>query len=135
MVPDTRRALLLALPLLLGMRDPFQPLPDRCQTAMLAQWRYQGFIDVNGHRRGVLRNAEGGWLRAAAGERLPPGWQVVSVTEQTLHITTAAGCEPAQWQWSRQGVKDEKVDNGSRAASQHAASMGKRSAAGDAGRR
>ena len=135
MIHDMHRALLLALPLLLGMRDPFQPLPDRCQTTTLAQWRYQGFIDVNGHRRGVLRNAEGRWIRATAGERLPPGWQVLSVTEQTLQVATAAGCGPAQWQGQRQGVKDEKVDNGSGTASQRAAYGGKKPHAGDAGHR
>lgn len=135
MISDKRRALLLALPLLLGMRDPFQPLPDRCQTAALTHWRYQGFINVNGHRRGVLRTPEGRWHRAAAGESLPPGWRVVSVTEQTLQINTAAGCEPAQWQWQRQGVNNEKVDSGSWTASQRAAGVDKKPRTGDAGRR
>lgn len=134
MVPDTRRAVLLALPLLLGMRDPFQPLPDRCQTAALAQWRYQGFINVNGQRRGVLRNPEGRWHRAAEGMSLPPGWRVVSVTAQALQIATATGCEPALWQWPRQGAKDEKVDS-SRAASQRADGGGKKPRTGDANRR
>ena len=135
MIHDMHRALLLALPLLLGMRDPFQPLPDRCQTAALAQWRYQGFINVNGQHRGVLRSPEGRWYRAAAGESLLSGWRVVSVTEQTLRITIAAGCEPTQWQWQRQGVEDEKVDNGSGTASQRAAYGGKKPHAGDAGHR
>lgn len=135
MTHDMHRALLLALPLLLGMRDPFQPLPDRCQTTALAQWRYQGFITVNGQRRGILHNPEGGWHRAVAGESLPTGWRVVLVTEQTLQVATAAGCEPALWQWQRQGDKDEKVDSGSRAASQRADDGGKKSRTGDVGRR
>jgi len=135
MTYDIRRALLLALPLLLGMRDPFQPLPDRCQTAALTQWRYQGFITVNGQRRGVLRSPEGRWHRVAAGESLPPGWRVVSLTEQTLQVATAADCEPAQWQWQRQGAKDEKVDSGDRAASQRADGRGEKPRTGDAGRR
>lgn len=134
MIHDMRRAWLLALPLLLGMRDPFQPLPDRCQTAALSQWRYQGFITVNGQRRGVLRNPEGGWHRAVAGKSLPTGWRVVSVTEQTLQIATAAGCEPALWQWQRQGARNEKVDS-SRAASQRTDGGGKKPHAGDVGRR
>jgi len=134
MTHDIHRALLLVLPLLLAMRDPFQPLPDRCQTAALAQWRYQGFITVNDQRRGVLRSPEGRWHRAAAGQSLPPGWRVVSVTEQTLQITTAADCEPAQWQWQRQGAKDEKVDSGSGAASQRADGGGEKPRTGDAGR-
>jgi len=135
MIHDMRRALLLALPLLLGMRDPFQPLPDRCQTAALAQWRYQGFITVNGQRRGVLRNPEGRWHRVVAGESLPTGWRVVSVTAQTLQVATAAGCEPALWQWQRQGAKDEKVDSGSRTVSQRADGGGKKPRTGDVGRR
>lgn len=133
MIPDTRRVLLLALPLLLGMRDPFQPPPDRCQTAALAQWRFQGFITVNGHRRGMLRNPEGRWYRASAGESLATGWRVVSVTEQKLQIATAAGCEPAQWQ--RQGAEDENMDNGSRADAQRAADVGKKPRTGNAGGR
>lgn len=135
MIPDTRRVLLLALPLLLGMRDPFQPPPDRCQTAALAQWRFQGFITVNGHRRGMLRNPEGRWYRASAGESLATGWRVVSVTEQKLQIATAAGCEPAQWQWQRQGAEDENMDNGSRADAQRAADVGKKPRTGNAGGR
>lgn len=95
---------------LTGMRDPFLPQPDICQTAQLTQWRYQGFVAVKGSVMGILHDGRGKWYRAGTGDRLPTGWQVGEITGQEVQIFTAAGCEPQQWRWTRQGAQHETVD-------------------------
>ena len=99
-----------ALSCLTGMRDPFLPQPDVCQTAQLTQWRYQGFVAVKGNVSGILRDGNGKWHRTGTGEPLPPGWRVGNITDQEMQIFTAAGCEPSQWRWTRQGDQHEAMD-------------------------
>ncbi|WP_256350228.1 HofP DNA utilization family protein [Enterobacter sp. ENT03] len=94
---------------LTGMRDPFLPQPDVCQTAQLTQWRYQGFVAVKGSVRGILRDGSGKWHRATTGDLLSPGWRVGNITDQEMQIFTAAGCEPPQWRWTRQGDQHETM--------------------------
>lgn len=96
-----------------GMRDPFQP-PDTCQLAQLNQWQFRGIIQ-SGQAVGLLHDADGRWHRVAAGDRLPTGWRVVSVTLDELQISTGNDCIPAQWRWKREGTQYEKMDSEPRA--------------------
>jgi len=130
---NKRRALLLiVLPMIMAMRDPFLPPEDRCHTAQLAQWRYQGVIERASGRTGLLRNPQGVWLRVQTGSHLSTGWRVVQLTSQELVIETGAGCDPARWSWSRQGEQHESRD---RHFTPHnsAAGVGTKAAAGHAG--
>ncbi|WP_368544229.1 HofP DNA utilization family protein [Enterobacter soli] len=93
--------------LLTGMRDPFHPPPDRCAAGQLAQWRYHGSVN----RVGLLQDGQHRWHRVKAGDRLPVGWRVMSVEDKALTIALNAACEPTQWQWQREGTKNESRDN------------------------
>lgn len=125
-----RRVLLaLALTLLTGMRDPFAPQPDPCHIAQLSLWRYQGFIVVNQRAKGIVVDAEGKWRRAGINAVFPTGWRVGEITQQEMQIFTAAGCEPQQWRWKREGNQHEAMDSGG-ARKQRA---GRKSGSGEAG--
>lgn len=104
---SARWILVLVLPLLLGMRDPFQPPEDRCGMAKLPLWRYHGAIVSQGRQIGLLRDANGGWRRVQPETQLPVGWQIVLLTERELLITTGIGCVPEQWSWPREGLRNE----------------------------
>nr|WP_318383360.1 HofP DNA utilization family protein [uncultured Enterobacter sp.] len=101
---------LLVFVMLTGMRDPFAPQPDRCHIAQLSQWRYQGFIAMGGNTKGIVQDADGRWRRASPQDVLPTGWRVGEITRQQMQIYTAAGCEPQQWQWTREEPQSEKTD-------------------------
>lgn len=104
------RWLLISLPLLLGMRDPFQPPPSNCPNGKTGEWRYSGV--VSGKRPlGIVRDANGRWLRVRDGETLPTGWRVLAFNEKELVIDTLAACEPQHWRWPREGTtKNENRD-------------------------
>lgn len=103
--------IIAVLPLLLAMRDPFQPVEDRCQIAMLGQWRYQGMVSSPERQTGLLRDASGRWHRVAQGTTLLTGWQVTEITVGELRVMTGSGCEPAYWRWMRKGIKNETMDS------------------------
>lgn len=124
--------LLIILPMVMGMRDPFQLPEDRCQTAQLAQWHYQGMIDRPPRQIAIVRDAEGKWRRVETGSQLPAGWRVVQLTSQVVEIETGAGCDPARWSWSREGEQHENKDKHS-AADGNAAGVGAKNAASLAG--
>ncbi|ASG62555.1 hypothetical protein CEW81_01950 [Kluyvera genomosp. 3] len=42
--------ILLALPLLCGLRDPFAPVDDPCHSAQLNLWRFGGTIEAGDER-------------------------------------------------------------------------------------
>ncbi|WP_123349886.1 MULTISPECIES: HofP DNA utilization family protein [unclassified Enterobacter] len=104
-------AIVLALPLLLGMRDPFQPPDDPCRIAQLPLWRYYGVIASQTRQIGLLRDATGNWRRVQPESQLPAGWQIRQFTEREMLITTGAGCEPARWRWQRESQKNEVRDS------------------------
>ncbi|WP_312952570.1 HofP DNA utilization family protein [Superficieibacter sp.] len=126
------RVLLIALPLITGMRDPFQPPEDRCRKAQLTQWYYQGAIARWPRLIGLVRNPEGKWQRVETGSELPTGWRIVRIAPQSIEIETGPGCDPARWVWSREGKKDEKMDSHS-VADRHPAGVGTKTKAGNAG--
>lgn len=106
-----RLILVLALPLLLAMRDPFQPPEDPCRIAQLPLWRYHGVIASQARQIGLLRDAAGGWRRVKPESQLPEGWKILQFTEQEMLITTGAGCDPARWRWQRESQKNEVRDS------------------------
>ncbi|MBA7930584.1 DUF2531 family protein [Klebsiella sp. RHBSTW-00215] len=102
--------LLLPLPLMAGGRDPFQPAVDGCRTAQLSQWRYGGAISDPQLHIGILKDSAGKWRRVRADETLPTNWRITLLTAQRIEITTGPGCEPAQWAWQREGIKNDAMD-------------------------
>lgn len=106
MYASSRTVLVLALPLLLGMRDPFRPPEDPCAVAALSRWHYHGVIVSQGRQIGLLRDSDGGgWLRVQASTQLPGGGQVLQLTEQELLTATGSGCDPTHQRWPREGLK------------------------------
>lgn len=99
---------ILLLPLLTGMRDPFQPVPDRCLFAEMALWRFQGMVDVDGQRVGMVRNPNGVWRRLREGDSLFGGWRIVLLNKEEITLENGAGCSPANWRWRREGTQDDK---------------------------
>ncbi|XTZ38734.1 HofP DNA utilization family protein [Salmonella enterica] len=95
--------------LLTGMRDPFQPPADTCQISQLVDWHFRGVV-VSEHTIGLLHHAGGHWLRVTAGESLPTGWRVLSVSEHEMEIATGEGCTPSRWRWKREGTQNAKMD-------------------------
>lgn len=100
-------ACLLVL-MLTGMRDPFEPPADRCMVSQLSLWRYQGMVAKAGLATGIVRDPAGKWRRVRVGETLPGGWRVVDFDKEEMRIATGEGCEPARWQWKREGSQHEK---------------------------
>lgn len=105
---------------LTGMRDPFQPPPDRCLASQLTQWRYQGIVAMNGPATGIVRNPVGKWQRVHAGDVLPGGWRVAGFDNDEMHIAVGEGCTPPHWRWKREGSQNEKNNSDSRLSQQHA---------------
>lgn len=97
--------------LLSGMRDPFQPPEESCQSMQSARWHYHGLV-TGGQAVGFLRDADARWQRAVAGEHLSNGWRVVSVQAEEIIIALAQACSPGQWRLKREGSKSEKMDSG-----------------------
>lgn len=103
---------LLLLPLLLGLRDPFQPPESRCPDATLQQWRYVGVV-LGAVPVAIVRDETSRWLRLRRGDTLAQGGRVAALNEKELVIDMPGTCEPSQWRWQRQGTKqDENRDHG-----------------------
>lgn len=98
---------------LAGMRDPFQPPPDRCMASQLSLWRYQGMVAMADAATGIVRDPAGKWRRVRVGETLPGGWRVVDFNKEEMRIATGEGCEPERWHWKREGSQNEKSIRGS----------------------
>ncbi|HFZ8996247.1 TPA: HofP DNA utilization family protein [Citrobacter freundii] len=109
-----RRGMLAALSLLLlsGARDPFQPPQDSCLVGELPLWRYQGLVSRGERRIGLLQDTQHQWRRVEQNQVLKNGWRIAQLTAQSLTVETGHNCQPSQWQWPRQGKKDEAVDSG-----------------------
>lgn len=115
---------LLLLPLLLGLRDPFQAPESRCPTAALRQWRYVGVV-LGKVPVAIVRDERSRWLRLRYGDTLAQGGRVAALDEKELVIDMPGTCEPAQWRWQRQGTKqDENRDRGITADRQSGAGRG-----------
>lgn len=103
---------LLLLPLLLGLRDPFQPPESRCPDATLRQWRYVGVV-LGAVPVAIVRDETSRWLRLRRGDTLAQGSRVAALNEKELVIDMPWACELPQWRWQRQGTKqDENRDRG-----------------------
>lgn len=104
--------MLLLLPLLLGLRDPFQAPESRCPDATLRQWRYVGVV-LGAVPVAIVRDETSRWLRLRRGDTLAQGGRVAALNEKELVIDMPGTCEPSQWRWQRQGTKqDENRDRG-----------------------
>jgi len=115
---------LLLLPLLLGMRDPFQAPVSRCPDAALRQWRYTGVV-LGPVPVAIVRDEKSRWLRLRRGDTLAQGGKVRALDEKELVIDMPGACEPPQWRWQRQGTKqDENRDRGITADRQSGAGRG-----------
>lgn len=132
MNPERLLLVATALWLLTGMRDPFAPQPDPCQTAQLTRWHYQGFAAKGDRITAIVKDAAGKWQRIGTSDVLPGGWRIESITEQQITILTAAGCEPQQWQWTREGKQSEAMDSDGHAVQRAQRESGK-TPAGHAG--
>ena len=47
--------ILLVVPLLCGLRDPFAPVDDPCHSAQLNLWRFGGTIEAGGRTMGIVQ--------------------------------------------------------------------------------
>ncbi len=100
-------ACLLVL-MLAGMRDPFQPPPERCMAGQPELWHYQGVVVMAQTATGIVRDPAGRWRRVHKGETLPGGWHVMEFDKEEMRIATGEDCEPARWHWKREGSQNEK---------------------------
>jgi len=103
---------LLVLPLLTGMRDPFRPLPDRCQFALLGAWRLQGVVMVDENPVGIAQDPAGRWRRLREQETLLAGWKIVRINKEEVALENGHGCNTASWRMNREGTQDDKTRNG-----------------------
>ena len=107
---NSLRWLLICLPMLLGMRDPFQPPQLNCPGGASDTWRYAGMVSGE-MPLGIVRDDNARWLRVRPGEPMPTGWQVVALNEKEIVIDTLAACEPQRRRWPREGTTpNEKRD-------------------------
>ncbi len=96
--------ILICLPALTGMRDPFQPPDMRCPDGKEGQWRYAGMVQ-GPTTLGMVQDENARWLRVRVGDNLPTGWRVAAVNKQEMVIDALAECEPRLWRWPREGAK------------------------------
>ncbi|MGU9866175.1 HofP DNA utilization family protein [Kluyvera ascorbata] len=130
MSPERALLLLLTVPLLCGMRDPFAPVVDVCQTAQLADWRYRGGTQSASRLIGVVQERDERWRRVEAGQMLNAGWRVTAVTLESLTVEMGEGCEPRIWQWKREGTPNDKKDSAVDAGAGVSAGAGEKRHAG-----
>ncbi|MFG0516606.1 HofP DNA utilization family protein [Kluyvera intermedia] len=97
-------------PLLCGMRDPFAPVADLCQTAQLPLWHYRGVAQSADRLIAMVQSPEGKWQRIEPGQTIHSDWQVSGITPESLSVETGQGCEPDRWQWKREGTNHDKKD-------------------------
>ncbi|EMH4164629.1 DUF2531 family protein [Pluralibacter gergoviae] len=119
MTAERRIALLmlLLLPVLTAMRDPFRPPEDRCRTAELSRWRYGGALGMAPQLTGFVQNAAGQWRRVKEGMPLEGGRKVRKITPDRLEIALNEGCDTPSWHWRKEGPKrNEQESAGGRAA-------------------
>ncbi|QLR45044.1 DUF2531 family protein [Enterobacter sp. RHBSTW-00994] len=108
---STRYLILCSVVVLTGMRDPFHPPDDLCAAGQLAQWRYQGMVEGI-TTVGILQDGQKRWHRVRKDEHLPVGWRVISINEREMVVDVGVTCDPARWQWQREGTKtNENKDN------------------------
>ena len=110
MSPNYRLLLYLFIPLICGMRDPFVPVIDACQTAQLSLWHFRGVMQSAERWIAMLQSTENKWHRIEQGKRLDTGWRVSGITQGNLTVDVGPGCEPRYWQWKREGTHDDKKD-------------------------
>lgn len=111
-----RMVILLGLPLLTAMRDPFQPPEDPCTSLRLMQWRYQGYVGNGIRSIGIVRNPSGKWLRLSVGEVLPVNGKVARLEPEYLDIDSGAECQPEFRMWYQEGTKNDAMDTADRGA-------------------
>lgn len=107
---DWRVLIMLALPYLLGMRDPFQPIEDPCATSQQTLWHYRGSVSHGALQMGIVLEPGDKWRRLKQGQRLENGWTVTDVQPDYMDITTGQDCEPSQWRWMKEGTKHDSKD-------------------------
>lgn len=107
---DWRSVIVLSLPVLLGMRDPFLPPEDHCATSQMALWHYRGRVSSGEQQTGIVVDAEGKWRRLEQGQRLDNGWTVTAVQPEQMEMAASAECEPSQWRWLKEGTKHDSKD-------------------------
>lgn len=110
MQSKSRSALMLFLPLLLGMRDPFLPVDDPCRIAQLSQLRYAGSVDSGQRQIAFLRDEKGKWRRIQREDLVMSGWRITEITAESLTMETGEACEPSQWRIIKGVVEHDKKD-------------------------
>ncbi len=107
---NLRGALMLFLPLLLGMRDPFLPVDDPCRIAQLSQLQYAGSVDSGQRQIAFLRDEKGKWRRIQREDLLMTGWRITEITAESLTMETGEACEPSQWRIIKGEIEHDKKD-------------------------
>lgn len=110
MLINPRTTLLLLLPLLLGMRDPFVPVEDPCREMSLSQWHYGGSVGAGSRLMAFLRDDTGKWQRVEKDAVLHNRWRIVQVADDALTIASAESCEPQVQRLIREGTQYDKKD-------------------------
>ncbi|MBV8044205.1 HofP DNA utilization family protein [Pluralibacter sp.] len=103
-----RAVLLLFLPLLLAMRDPFQPVADSCVVAQLSQWRYRGVIRSEKSAIGLVLDNAGKWHRLTQGQVLENSWRINRLSAEEIEVRVGEHCEPAVWHWRKEGASQHE---------------------------
>ncbi|HEY2454300.1 MAG TPA: HofP DNA utilization family protein [Scandinavium sp.] len=99
--------ILLSLPWIVGMRDPFLPPEDHCAASQITLWHYRGMVSSGQLRVGMVVDAGGKWQRLAQGQVLENGWKVTGVEPEHMDMAAGADCEPSQWRWQKEGTKHD----------------------------
>ncbi|WP_125452041.1 HofP DNA utilization family protein [[Enterobacter] lignolyticus] len=103
-----RVVLLVFLPLLLAMRDPFQPAVDSCAVAQLSQWRYRGVVSSERFAIGLVMDNAGKWQRLIQGQVLENGWRIIRLSPEEIEVRAGERCESAAWRWQKEGANNHE---------------------------
>ena len=104
------RWIMLMLPALVGMRDPFEPPEDKCSAAQLALWHYRGWVESGERSLGLMQDPAGKWLRIKEGQQIALLWTVSAIEKEHVTIALAPECEPREWRWQKEGTINETRD-------------------------
>lgn len=107
---DWRVVLMLLLPGILGMRDPFQPPEDKCSTSQLERWHYRGWITHGDFPIALVEDPLGQWRRMKQGEWIGAKWRVTKIETEQIALSLGAECEPSQWRWRKEGTENVAKD-------------------------
>lgn len=76
------------------VRNPFEPLASRCDSAQLDNWYFAGVLKQSDAYYAMVRSPSGQWLRVREGDVLTDGWQIRAIALAQVTLARGPYCPP-----------------------------------------